>query len=223
MSTKGKAVPQVLCNHCRTALSHPNRNAEKSPSGMTKHLKGCNIYQKSGRLNDSESTSSSTSSSNGQSVVELLNPKESDPNQVMSRDRLKERVLRIIVSGNLPFSFADNADLRTLLKDAYPDCPLPNRKSTHEYLQSRSDAALRDIKAKLAANESKVNLVLDAWTSRSNLSFLGTSLFIVTGYCCLLLLSLCSRYIPLHYVTGFYLLRLLLTLFPLHHIADQHR
>ena len=124
---------------------------------MTKHLKGCTLYQKSGRRSDTESTSSS----NRQSVMELLNSKESDPNQVMSRDRLKERVLRIIVSGNLPLSFADNTELRALLKDAYPDCSPPNRKSAHEYLQSRSDATVADIKAKLVTNESKVNLVLN--------------------------------------------------------------
>ena len=151
---------------------------------MTKHLKGCTLYQKSVRRSDTESTSSS----NRQSVMELLNSKESDPNQVMSRDRLKDRVLRIIVSGNLPLSFADNTELRALLKDAYPDCSPPNRKSAQEYLQSRSDATVADIKAKLAANESKVNLVLDCWTSRSNLSFLGTSPFSVTGYRCLSLI-----------------------------------
>jgi len=163
---------------------------------MTKHLKGCTLYQKSGRRSDTESTSSS----NRQSVMELLNSKESDPNQVMSRDRLKERVLRIIVSGNLPLSFADNTELRALLKDAYPDCSPPNRKSAHEYLQSRSDATVADIKAKLAANESKVNLVLDGWTTRSNLSFLGTSPFSVTGYRCLLLI------ISLHPVTSRYVM-----------------
>ena len=66
--------------------------------------------------------------------MELLNSKESNSNQVMNRDRLKERVLRIIVSGNLPLSFADNTELRALLHDAYLDYLLSNRKSVHEYL-----------------------------------------------------------------------------------------
>lgn len=149
-----------------------------------KHLKGCIPYQKSGRPSNNEPTSSS----NHQSVIELLNSKESDSNQVMSRDRLKERVLRIIVSGNLPLSFADNIELRALLKDTYPDYSPHNWKSAHEYLQSRSDATVADIKAKLVANEFKVNLVLDAWTTRSNLSFLGTFPFSVAGYHCVLLI-----------------------------------
>jgi hypothetical protein len=106
-------------------------------------------------------------------ISNLFQP--SEPLAVMSRDLLKERVLRIVVSGNLPFSFVDNVELRALLKDAYPDCPLPNRKAAREYLQSRADAAVSRIQAKLAANDSKVSLVLDAWTSRSNLSFLGIS------------------------------------------------
>ena len=169
-SSKSKATPYVFCNHCRIVLSHPNRNAEKSPSGMTKHLKGCTPYQKSARSRNDEGTSS-----DGQTLLELLNPDSFNKNQVMSCDRLKEAVLRIIVSGNLPFSFADNAELQSLLKDAYPDSQPPNRKSARDYLQSRAEATREDLKAKLAANDSKVSLVLDAWTTKSSLSFLGTT------------------------------------------------
>ena len=139
---------------------------------MTKHLKGCKPYGKSTRGN--QATTSTT-------ISELLNGLEFV--QVMSQNRLKERVLRIIVSGNLPFSFADNVELRALLKDAYLDCPLLNRKVVRDYLKSWADEAVSMVKAKLAANESKVSLVLDAWTSRSNLSFLSISPSCVTGHC----------------------------------------
>jgi hypothetical protein len=121
--SKAKATPYVFCNHYCIVLSHPNHNAEKSPSSMMKHLKGCTPYQKSSRSRNDEGISS-----DGQTLLELLNPDAFNKNQVMSCDRLKEAVLRIIISGNLPFSFADNAELQSLLKDAYPDSPPPNRK-----------------------------------------------------------------------------------------------
>jgi hypothetical protein len=102
----------------------------------------------------------------------------------MNSERLKEKVLRVIVSGNLPFALVDNVEFQSLLKDAYPDCPAPTRKSAKDYLQSRVDRTRDDLKAKLAINDSKVSLVLDAWTTRSSHSFLGISpplVFAVTG------------------------------------------
>jgi len=163
MSTKSKATPYVLCNCCRIALSHPNRNAEKSPSAMKKHLRGCTPYQKSVR----------NMSSDNQTLSDLFG---SQHNQLMNRDRLKETVLRIIISGNLPFSFVDSLEFQALLQEAYPSCPPLNWKSARDYLQSVVDRTKEDLKAKLAANDSKISLVLDAWTTRSSLSFLGTLL-----------------------------------------------
>jgi len=158
---KSKATPYVLCNHCRIALSHPNRNAEKSPSAMKKRLRGCTPYQKSIQ----------NISLDIQTLPDLFG---SQHNQLMNRDRLKETVLRIIISGNLPFSFIDNLEFQALLQEAHSSSPPPNRKSAQDYLQSVVDRTKEDLKAKLVANDSKISLVLDAWTTRSSLSFLGT-------------------------------------------------
>jgi hypothetical protein len=125
---------------------------------MRKHLKGCFPYRQLFRNMDN------------QTLPDLFG---SSQKQVMNRDRLKETVLRVIVSANLPFSFADNLEFQTLLQEAYPSCQPPNRKSARDYLQSVVDRTKEDLKAKLAANDSKISLVLDAWTTRSSLSFLG--------------------------------------------------
>ena len=170
---KSKATPYVLCNHCRIALSHPNRNAEKSPSAMKKHLRGCTPYQKSVR----------NMSSDNQTLSDLFG---SQHNQLINRDRFKETVLRIIISGNLPFSFIDNLEFQALLQEAHSSSPPPNRKSAQDYLQSVVDRTKEDLKAKLVANDSKISLVLDAWTTRSSHSFLGTISplpLAVTGWC----------------------------------------
>ena len=164
-------MPHVLYTHCRTVLTHSNCNANKSSSGMTKHLKGCKLYSKS--IHNNQVTTSAT-------ITDLFDRLES--NLVMSWDHLKEKVLRIIVSGNLLFLFENNVELHALLKDAYLNCPLPTRKTARDYLQSQIDATILMVKAKLTANDFKVSLVLDTWTTRSNLSFLSTSPFCVIGH-----------------------------------------
>jgi len=157
---------------------------------MRKHLKGCFPYRQLFRNMDNQTLQDLFGSSQKQK-------------QIMNRDRLKETVLWVIVSGNLPFSFADNLEFQTLLREAYPSCQPPNRKSARDYLQSVVDRTTEDLKAKLATNDSKISLVLDAWTTRSSLSFLGNlsplSLFAVTGWCCLFVFWL---RIPLQVVTG---------------------
>ena len=104
---------------------------------------------------------------------EAINSKRSK--EPMSHHHVKETVLRIIIAANLHFAFTNNGEFQALVKHAYPDNTPPSRKSRREYLLSRTDGTKNNLKAKLAANESKVSLVLDVWTTRTNLSFLGTS------------------------------------------------
>src|SRR5436190_11794115 len=103
--------------------------------------------------------------------------------EVMMMDRLKEKVLRIIIYINLPFSHADNPEFVELLKDAYPDCSPPSRKAIVEYLKSKATLTKLELKELLSQLDSKVSLALDAWTTRNNLAFLGMLFFnqCVTG------------------------------------------
>ena len=93
----------------------------------------------------------------------------------MSWDRLKERVLRIIISDNLPFSFAENGEFINLLNDAYPECPAPMCKTVVDYLHSKSTLTKIELRDLLGKLDSKVSLALDVWITRMNLTFLGTS------------------------------------------------
>jgi hypothetical protein len=142
--------------------------------------------------------------------------------QVITKDRLKEKVLRIIVAGNLPFSFAEQPEFQQLLTDAYPDCnPLPNRKTMTEYLKSKATATKLDLKDRLVKNTSKVSLALDVWTTRTNLAFLGTFLFhyypVLREYALANHFLRYSRYIV---VTGIVIITVLQLRFPLHFIVD---
>src|SRR5579859_3629235 len=92
----------------------------------------------------------------------------------MTWERLKEKVLHIIISENLPFAFVQNVEFQSLCTDAYPDCiPLSNRRIMCDYLKAKAEESKAQLKKRLRKNDSKVNLVLDVWTTRSNLVFLG--------------------------------------------------
>ena len=100
---------------------------------------------------------------------------------VMTCDRVKEKVLRIIIAGNLPFSIAEPGEFVDLLNDAYPDCPPPTRKAIMDHLKAKAMLTKLKLKESLAKNDSKISLALDVWTTRTNLSFLGTFLLILNG------------------------------------------
>lgn len=156
-------------------MPHPNRDAHKSPTNMAKHLKGCFKYQaylRDQRVNDPQS--------HVDSFTDFFN--DVHPTRpVMTTELLCEKVLRIIVAGNLAFAQAENAELVDLLKDSYPDCTPPSRKAVVDLLHRSATAARRDISNKLMDLDSKVSLALDVWTTRHNLAFLGTFSLLVTG------------------------------------------
>jgi|SRR5437667_10128666 len=161
----------VLCRHCHTAVRHPNRDANKSPSNMQKHLAACVKYRQHLQNQAGEH------SPRVDLFDSLFNSSSPRDRPVMTRDRVKEKVLRIIIAGNLPFSFAENGELVDLLKDAYPDCPPPSRKAIVDYLKSKATLTRLEMKEKLAQLDSKVSIALDIWTTRTNLAFLGNSPF----------------------------------------------
>ena len=103
-----------------------------------------------------------------------LNPESKRP--VMTSDRLKDQILRIIISGNHTFASVEDEEFRDLLREAFPDCNIPSRWTLVEYLSSKAKLVKIDLQKELAANNSKISLALDVWTTRSNLAFLGTFL-----------------------------------------------
>lgn len=140
---------------------------------MSRHLDHCRLYKSYIRK---QAGYDESSPNQGMDMIDnLMGWNSARDREVMSRDRLKERVLRIIISGNLPFSFAENGEFVDLLNDAYPDCPAPTRKTVVEYLHSKSTLTKVELRDLLSKLDSKVSLALDVWVTRTNLAFLGTS------------------------------------------------
>jgi hypothetical protein len=95
----------------------------------------------------------------------------------MTTDRLCESVLQILIVGNLSFNQAENPKLVALLKEAFPQCNTPNRKSVFKRLKKEAGLAKTGLVERCQAIDSKVSLALDGWHSKvGNMEFLGTSL-----------------------------------------------
>ena len=137
---------------------------------MTRHLLHCAAY----KVQTEKSAGYDGISRPGMSMIDdLMGWNSARDRQVMGRDRLKEKVLRVVISGNLPFSFCENLEFIDLLNDAYPDCPTPTRKTLVDYLHSKATLTKVELKALLAKLDSKVSLALDIWVTRTGLAFLG--------------------------------------------------
>ena len=95
----------------------------------------------------------------------------------MTSERLRKMLLRILVSANLPFAFIENEEFRKMLREAFPNCQIPRRQTMPDLLSASALHAASELRQELAANESKVSLAMDVWTTRNNLAFLGMFLW----------------------------------------------
>jgi len=128
-------------------------------------LESCSRYR---RVRDEAGVAEGTDSLRG--YFESHDPRRRG---VMTNDFLCEKVLRIIIAGNLPFYHAENAELVDHLKDAYPDCTPPTRKAVMDLLKTNVARARMELVEKLSRVDSKVSLAMDCWTTRNNIGFLG--------------------------------------------------
>ena len=154
-------------------LRHPNHDRHMSPGPLTRHLETCLKYKTArseaqhGRYNDN----------NADHFHNFFESECVTSNSIMNSDRLCDQVLRIIISGNLSFSQAENPEFIALLKNAYPSCTTPNRRSIAARLKKVSKEEQQKLKSVLTGNDSKVSLALDVWTAHgSRVAFLGMTL-----------------------------------------------
>ena len=86
-------------------------------------------------------------------------------------------LLQILVSANLPFAFIENQEFRKMLCEAFPNCQILRCQTMLDLLSTSALRAASQLREELAANESKVSLAMDVWTTRNNLTFLSTFLW----------------------------------------------
>jgi hypothetical protein len=139
---------------------------------MTRHLVHCPQYK--AHLRKQAGYDCNPMSRPGMNLIDdLMGWSSARDREVMSRDRLKECILRIIIAGNLAFSFAENPEFVDLLNDAYPNCPTPTRKTVVDFLHSKAALTKAELRDLLARLDSRVSLAMDIWVTRTGLAFLG--------------------------------------------------
>ena len=151
-------------------MAHPHRTRDGTTTAIKDHLgKRCKAY-----LNYRSDASSET-----RSISYFLSGNKANASKPtrLSQDLVEEHILRFFVSGNIPFNQAENESFRTLIShikinDQPARCP--GRTTIRRRLTKYAKEGVEDLKALLAANDSKISLALDCWSSRSNYDFLGT-------------------------------------------------
>jgi len=78
---------------------------------------------------------------------------------------------------NLPFAFVKTEEFHKILREAFPNCQILRRQTIPDLLSASALHAASELRQELAANESKVSLAMDVWTTRNNLAFLGMFLW----------------------------------------------
>jgi len=96
----------------------------------------------------------------------------------ISNEYIIELVLKFLISGNISFKQADNEYLQQiirLLKFRISDTPArcPSRRVVRSRLTSYVGDAFNNLHDLLLANDSKISLGLDCWSSRSNYGFMS--------------------------------------------------
>lgn len=170
-------TPHQICKYCQYITKHNNLLNGKTPKNLNEHLERCQKYKAWRRANPSSDWEDEHE--NHTAPKNILNDYLTPPPNIlptrgaMTSDKLCEQVLRIIVAGNLSFYFAENPEFVALLRHAYPDCNIPNRRSVTKALKKAAKDERIALREELTNNNSKVSLALDAWTSNNNIAFLG--------------------------------------------------
>jgi hypothetical protein len=140
-------------------MVHPSHYPDRSTSRFSRHLEKCERYK----------------ANNGRNATQIQREEFWSLRSAMSNDRLKDHVLRIIIAGDLPFSFAENPEFMRFVKISYPNLDPPTRETVTQHLSKQASLAKDNLKDYFRTFDGKVSLALDGWNSRANKDFLGTS------------------------------------------------
>jgi hypothetical protein len=94
----------------------------------------------------------------------------------ITKDNIKEAVLRFFISGNIPFNQAENPYFQQIVEWIHIEDGKPvsvSRKTVRSHLKEQAKVAIVDLKATLNDIDSKISLALDCWSSRGLYSFMG--------------------------------------------------
>jgi len=117
--------------------------------------------------------------------------KKTHTEATMTSEKLCERLLRVVIAGNMSFRAATNPEMIELLSEAWPDIDMPSRKGLKTCLMKLAVNGKSDLKERLLLNKSKISIACDGWKSSNNINFMGMVLH------CIALCVLNSILVPL--------------------------
>ena len=155
-----------MCKPGKWLVRHPNHDEHKSTGHMKRHFLRCQKYIHSKR--------NSEGSSNLNQLPSIL--QNNRQTRIATSEDLEERVLQIIIAGNLSFAQAENPRLRDLVREGWPNLNMPNRHSIALRLKKEAQLIRDALQCRFDDVDSKVSLSLDGWSARiGHMSFIGIS------------------------------------------------
>ena len=164
---ESKHTCHVLCKHCDKSYAHPSTVGKAADCGTTKsmsrHLLSCKRYNDK-KLDRERLSSFQSRLESGQTTLADYD-----------NDTMVDKTLKFFISGNIAFNQADNPYFQDLIRhdESKQKGPKVNRKSVRARLSEVGANATEDLMAALMANDSKISLALDCWTSKNGHAFLG--------------------------------------------------
>lgn len=170
---RSRGCPVCVCRGCRTQVSHPGRNQQKTTTTLKRHSESCQALKDYWRNHNSGTPSTINQ------FFQTGNIKGKSKPGITS-DIVRREVLQFFVFGNIPFSQVDNPHFQRLIEWITSSNRLLSpitisRKTIRADLSQQAQVAKIDLKSTLAEIDSKISLALDCWTSRNGFAFLGTS------------------------------------------------
>jgi hypothetical protein len=134
---------------------------------MSRHLQTCKRY-KDKKANRERMSAFESRLESGQTTLADYDT---------GSDTMVDKTLKFFISGNIAFNQADNPYFQDLIRHGQEKQKgvKVNRKSVRARLSQVGEDATEDLMATLMANDSKVSLALDCWTSKNGHAFLGTT------------------------------------------------
>jgi hypothetical protein len=98
----------------------------------------------------------------------------------LTQDVVTEQVLKLFISGNIPFNQVENPEFKKLIHYIQltngNHAQTPSRKVLRDRLRKHHRVSKDELKVRFNTLDSKISLALDAWSTRNMQAFLGSFL-----------------------------------------------
>ncbi|KAH9794635.1 BED-type domain-containing protein [Citrus sinensis] len=166
---------KCMCNYCGKQYQYHSRL--DGITNMTRHIKTCESY-KTFRAQQSRSQQNLKSEGGEENASNLVLGKG------WSQDACRRAVTKMIIMGELLFSFVDNKGFRHFCSVVIPQFVMPSRRTIGRDVMELFLEEKTMLKSFICNNKQRVSLTTNLWTSVQNMSYMViTTHFIDSDWC----------------------------------------